>query len=138
MKQRGFTLIELLIVLAIIGILAAIAIPTYQDYTVRARVSEGLQLAATAKLAVAEHYQANNAFPADNAAAGLPAPTEIRGNDVSSVTVAGSLITIAYDTTRIPVVAPTLVLTATADVGALRWTCVGGTIPARFRPSSCR
>ncbi|HEX2139136.1 MAG TPA: pilin, partial [Woeseiaceae bacterium] len=101
--QQGFTLIELMIVVAIIGILAAIAIPAYQDYTIRAQVSEGLNLASGAKVAVAEYYQNNGAWPscndlatcADNA--GLPAATTITGNYVSQVAVgANGVITATF------------------------------------------
>ncbi len=70
-EQHGFTLIELMIVVAIIGILAAIAIPAYQDYTIRAQVSEGLTLAAGAKTAVSEYFLERGAWPTDNATAGL-------------------------------------------------------------------
>ena len=77
--QQGFTLIELMIVVAIIGILAAIAIPAYQDYTIRAQVSEGLNLGGGAKTAVSEFYQDRGAWPSDNANAGLSDATDIEG-----------------------------------------------------------
>jgi type IV pilus assembly protein PilA len=94
--QKGFTLIELMIVVAIIGILAAIAIPAYQDYTIRAQVTEGLNLAGAAKAAISETFQQTGTWPADNVAAGLGAAANIQGKYVASVTVAGGGITIAY------------------------------------------
>src|SRR5690554_5516266 len=94
--QKGFTLIELMIVVAIIGILAAIALPAYQDYTKRTHVSEGLTLAGGAKAAVTEFYSTNNRFPANNTSAGLATDTDIKGNAVNKVTVASGKITIEY------------------------------------------
>ncbi len=83
-QQKGFTLIELMIVIAIIGILAAIAIPAYQDYTVRSKVSEGLNLAGAAKLAVSETYDTKGYFPATtNTSYGLPRAASIAGNYVA-------------------------------------------------------
>ena len=82
-KQQGFTLIELMIVVAIIGILAAIAIPAYQDYTIRAQVSEGLSLASGAKAAVSEYYQDRGIMPADNLSAGLATANTIAGSSPS-------------------------------------------------------
>jgi len=93
-KQQGFTLIELMIVVAIIGILAAIAIPAYQDYTIRAQVSEGLNLSGGAKAAVTEFFQDRGILPADNATAGLAAAAAIQGKYVGSVTVAAGVITV--------------------------------------------
>ncbi len=86
-KQQGFTLIELMIVVAIIGILAAIAIPAYQDYTIRAQVSEGLNLAGGAKAAVSEVVMDSGTFPTTNVLAGLSTNTDINGKYVVSVTV---------------------------------------------------
>ena len=87
-KQQGFTLIELMIVIAIIGILAAIAIPAYQDYTIRAQVSEGLNLSGGAKAAVTEYFQDRGTMPTNNTDAGLSTPaTQIAGKYVSSVLI---------------------------------------------------
>ena len=86
-SQQGFTLIELMIVVAIIGILASIALPAYQDYTKRAHVSEGLVLGGGAKNGMVEYYEANGAFPTNNQLAGLAPSDEILGNAVKSVNV---------------------------------------------------
>src|SRR5690349_11920233 len=95
--QKGFTLIELMIVVAIIGILAAIAIPAYQDYTIRAQVSEGMNLAAAAKAAVAETFLNRGVAPANRTAAGMSANQgDTRGKYVSSVGIANGVITITY------------------------------------------
>jgi type IV pilus assembly protein PilA len=95
--QHGFTLIELMIVVAIIGILAAIAIPAYQDYTIRAQVSEGLTLAAAAKAAVAESFLNRGEAPADRTAAGMTATaTDTSGKYVTSVEVVNGRIDITY------------------------------------------
>ena len=96
-KQQGFTLIELMIVVAIIGILAAIAIPAYQDYTIRAQVSEGLNLSGGAKVAVTEYSQDRGDFPGTNTEAGISDSTQITGKYVKSVSVGGSgVVSVAY------------------------------------------
>ena len=98
--NSGFTLIELMIVVAIIGVLAAIAIPQYQNYVARAQVSEAFSLASGAKTAVAEYFMLNGTFPADNGTAGLSEATDISGNYVESVTVAGGTITALFSNTE--------------------------------------
>ena len=95
-KQQGFTLIELMIVVAIIGILAAIAIPAYQDYTIRAQVSEGLSLSGGAKAAISEFTMDTGRFPSDNTTAGVSASTDITGKYVSDVLVTDGVIQVTY------------------------------------------
>jgi type IV pilus assembly protein PilA len=143
-KQQGFTLIELMIVVAIIGILAAVAIPAYQDYTVRAKVTEGLSLASGAKTSVAEYYSSEGELPTSNGVAGMAQPQSINGNSVSRVEVLGT------GTIQITFSGPAgsaldgalldLVPTTDPDGGPLTWNCGGGAtdLAAKYRPSSCR
>ncbi|HFB3295986.1 TPA: pilin, partial [Neisseria gonorrhoeae] len=91
--QKGFTLIELMIVIAIVGILAAVALPAYQDYTARAQVSEAILLAEGQKSAVAGYYLNHGKWPADNGAAGVASSGEIKGKYVESVTVTNGVVT---------------------------------------------
>ena len=146
-QQKGFTLIELMIVIAIIGILAAIAIPAYQDYTIRSKVSEGLNLAGAAKLAVAETYDSKGGMPTQgNISYGLPQAASIAGNYVLSVAAAATtgIITITYNTNvggnhsandRVIVLSPD-----TSSIGAMGWTCGGGAtnMPNKYLPATCR
>ena len=136
-KQQGFTLIELMIVVAIIGILAAVAIPAYQDYTVRAKVTEGLSLASAGKTAVSEYFASNGTLPDNNDQAGMAPADEISGNSVRSVTVeAGGVITVVFSTNPIP--DATIQLTPQTTGGRVVWDCTGGDLLNKYRPSSCR
>ena len=136
--QKGFTLIELMIVVAIIGILAAVAIPAYQDYTIRAKVTEGLSLASAAKTSVSEYFSSQSTLPKNNTDAGLAKPASISGNNVGSVTVAaGGVITVIYSTDP-KIKGSTLKLTPKTAAGKVQWSCTAGTIEKKYRPSSCR
>lgn len=139
--QQGFTLIELMIVVAIIGILAAVAIPAYQDYTIRAKVTEGLSLASAAKTAVSEYFASTGSLPANNSDAGLAPSQSIGGNNVSSVAVTTrGLITVTF--TGTPAIAgSTLELEPTITGGGVSWLCQTGTtdgLEGKYLPSSCR
>ncbi len=136
--QSGFTLIELMIVVAIIGILAAIALPAYQDYTKRANVTEGLSLAGGVKTAVAEYFSSEGAWPNSNTQAGLVTAASIKGNAVRSVAVAATngVITITYGTKVTS--GATITLTPDDSGGSIEWKCGGGTVLAKYRPARCR
>jgi type IV pilus assembly protein PilA len=134
--QKGFTLIELMIVVAIIGILAAIAIPAYQDYTIRAQVTEGMNLAAAAKAAVAESFLNRGTAPANRTAAGMSAnATDTRGKYVSQVNVTNGVIeiTCAGNEVNNAIQGATLGLTpyVTAD-NSVAWKCGFAQIPGNL------
>lgn len=151
-KQQGFTLIELMIVVAIVGILAALAIPSYQDYTIRAKVSEGIVMGSGLKTAVADYFLSQSAFPTNNAAMGYTATgTEFAGKYVSAILVTGTssagTITVTFGSTSAvptPIQAKQIQMVATQPTsgGSIIWTCgpVSGStaVPTKYLPADCR
>lgn len=138
--QQGFTLIELMIVMAIIGILASVAMPTYQSYAVRAQVSEGLNLTGPLQSAVAEYYNDYGAYPADNSDAGVEAANNYSGKYVDGISINGATISIQYgNAAHAQINGETVTLTAVPDLGSFNWDCAsGGTIPDTLLPQVCR
>lgn len=130
----------LLLLVPLAGIMAAISIPAYQDYTIRAQISEGLSLAAVPKAAVSEYYyDSDGRLPVDNAAAGLPAPVDIAGNYVESVSVEDGAIYVSYGGDANPAIAGmTLYLLPVENEGALEWRCRSDDLVDRWLPPSCR
>jgi type IV pilus assembly protein PilA len=146
-KQQGFTLIELMIVVAIIGILAAIAIPAYQDYTIRAQVSEGLNLSAGAKAAVSEYRMDSGRWPSDNTTAGLTTnPTSISGKYVLQVGVGANgdgtdgVIRVTYGGPDVNAIisGDHLLMSPFDQGGSVEWTCKSADIQPKHLPAACR
>ena len=140
-NQQGFTLIELMIVVAIIAILAAIAIPLYLNYTAQAEGSEGPALASALQTDIATFYSENGHFPLNNGSAGAAKGTSISGKYVESVTNASGLITILFKSSGVatPLIGKDLYLSAYTKGGSVGWTCaVASTDMYKYVPSTCR
>ena len=146
-KQQGFTLIELMIVVAIIGILAAVAIPAYQDYTIRAKLSEIIGISAASKTPMYEAFASNGTMPED----GVDVVSDIKSNFNASAYVGTATTT--YDDTGLPAVgaftvtlealgadanSKTFIFSYTGSSTGLVTDCTGGDLPDKFRPSECK
>ncbi|HEZ6681495.1 TPA: pilin [Neisseria meningitidis] len=123
--QKGFTLIELMIVIAIVGILAAVALPAYQDYTARAQVSEAILLAEGQKSAVTEYYLNHGEWPANNSSAGVASSSEIKGKYVKEVEVKNGVVTATMLSTGVnkEIQGKKLSLWAKRQNGSVKWFC---------------
>ncbi|MEN9946571.1 MAG: hypothetical protein RLZZ293_957 [Pseudomonadota bacterium] len=136
MKNKGFTIIELMIAVAIIGVLAAIAVPAYQNYVIRAKVAEMVTFAEQAKAPVTEYYQTRNTLPSSNSQAGLP--DTMTGSNVSALSVGASgAITVTPNIAGLAST-ETLVFTPTVSSSGITWSCTGGGMQNTYRPSNCK
>lgn len=138
--KTGFTLIELMIVVAIVGILVAVAIPMYQRYTIRTQVTEGINLSSGAKVAVADYYMNTGDWPTNNSVAGLSTPTQIAGEYTAQVSVSSNVIQIEYgNSAHSKINGQSVTLTGAGNGGSVSWTCAsGGAIDDNNLPPVCR
>jgi type IV pilus assembly protein PilA len=138
--SNGFTLIELMIVVAIIAILAAIAIPAYQDYLIRSQVAEGFSLATGAKAAVWDFAANTGRFPGNNQSAGLVSSSSINGKYVAGVDVTGGAIKVTFGSNaNVALGSSYLVLSPATQAGSITWNCASQTtISGVYLPTVCR
>ena len=138
-KQKGFTLIELMIVIAIVGIIASIALPAYQDYLARTQMTEALTLASGSKTAVAEFFSNRGRYPATNRSAGVASPRSVTGIYVSSVSIVNGVIHAHMRSTSISesIKGERLTLSPVTHSGSVEWDC-SSLAADKYLPSTCR
>ncbi|WP_020409620.1 pilin [Hahella ganghwensis] len=140
-NQQGFTLIELMIVVAIIGILAAVAIPAYQDYTVRAKISEVMVIASAAKTTTSEYYLSTGSMPASTGEAGINT-NALQSDYLNSINFStnatGAVLTYTLKNLVADANGQTIVFTGSGDANGVQWSCDEGTLADKYLPANCR
>ncbi len=138
--QQGYTLIELMIVTGIIGILGSIAIPAYQDYTIRAQVAEGISLSSGTRAALLDYYMQTGDWPINNIKAGIANQADITGKYVNRMLVRNNVIEVQYGNDAHKNIKGKIVtLTAIENNGIIRWQCAGkAAFEERYLPSACK
>ena len=137
-RQQGFTLIELMIVVAIIGILAAIAIPAYQDYIIRARVAEVAGVASEARTTASEHFQSTGSFAGAPVNSNPAVSTYVSAIVPANVGTNGYTITYTLQNLNATANGQTMVWTGAGSLTGVQWDCTAGNLEPKYRPSNCR
>ncbi len=138
--QKGFTLIELMIVIAIVGILAAVALPAYQDYTTRAKLAEAIAVLGEAKISVSEYFIINGTLPDDATSAGIRTAIDTAVVDTVGYDSSGNIsLTIQTAVGGDTAAGDTILLSFSSTSGGTpQWVCRPGTIDAKYLPANCR
>lgn len=138
--QQGYTLVELMIVTGIIGILGSIAIPAYQDYTIRAQVAEGISLSAGVRAALIDYHMQTGAWPLNNLKAGVANSVDIEGKYVNRVMIKNNVVEVQFgNDAHKKLKGKKVTMTAIVGQGAIRWECAGaGPFDDRHLPQGCR